>query len=64
MRITAILALIIACKYLNAVVVIKPDTSNPYITATLTSDPREINDIDSFNEWKLYQNFDNPLTDW
>ena len=65
MRFTAILALIIACKYVNAAVVIKPDTSDPFITATLTSDPRGINSIDnSNNEWKLFQDYDNPLTDW
>ena len=61
------LTTLIVYNYANAVpVVIKPDTdtSGLGITADLSNDPRSINQINSDNEWKIFQSYDNPLSDW
>ena len=59
------LALFCAIKYSNAIV-IEPDTdtSGLGITVNFTTDSRGINEITSNNKWKLFQSYDNPLTEW
>ena len=64
---TITLALVYAIIfYSSAAVEIFPNSNNPFITTTLTNDPRGINEVNSNNTWKLFQDFrTNPLlNDW
>ena len=54
----------VTIQYIANAVMIAPNSSEPFITAKLTPDPRGINKVTANNQWKLYQIQSNPLNDW
>ena len=63
MKVGIILALVCTIKYSNGVT-IDPGSSEPGISAQLTTDPRGINKINTDNQWEIFQSFNNRLNDW